>query len=87
MHGSVAMFITGGDPTETRYNFDQFYDREIRFRELCYVDDSLQVYTGTSKFVEVSGHKREVWECTSDLKPNDVARGIVEDILIRKLGL
>lgn len=86
----VALMFTGGVPQYgVRFEFDKFEDRDIRFRELFFIDDQLHFYRNTGKRREPKSGEREVevWECESGVEQATVIQGIIEDILIRKLGI
>lgn len=88
LHGVVSLMITGLPAnTDDRYNFDNFSDNEISFRELCFVGSDNCVYRGTNKWRESKFKRQEIWECSSSTNSSDIIEQLMEDIFGKKLGI
>jgi Fic family protein len=92
-HGMVAVYLTGADEPEARYEFGRYADPYVALRELLYVDDSLRVYRDPSvrqpddlpEGVAASIDARR-WGCDEGLTLADVVEEFFTDALC-KLGL
>ncbi len=88
LRGSVALKLTGGTPEYgAKYDFFDFVDKEVRFRELVFVGDAAHIYWGTGEMVSRGNRFVEKWECEEVDDPNSIVQAIVSDIFTRKLGI
>ena len=88
LYGSVALKLTGGEPAYgTRFNFDNFQDPLIRFREIIFIDGRLQLLSATGEKRAGRFIEEEVWQ-TEDLPESSPAiQGLIKDVFMKKLGL
>lgn len=88
LYGAVSLNLTGGRPdTNVRYDFDQYSDDDIRFREALYVNDQLHIYTATPEKRRGRLGDEEVWVCNDIKDQSTLIQNFLEDIFIRKLGI
>jgi Fic family protein len=88
LYGAVALKLTGGEPTYgLKFNFDNFQDPLIRFREVLFVDGRLQLLTstGTTKLGRTGAD--EVWQTEELVESSPAIKGLIEDVFMKRLGL
>lgn len=90
LYGMVSVMMTGipADPN-ARFSFDNYYDREIRFRELFFHADKMYVYSINGEERQTNYGVIQSCGCSEYVHSNvaDVSEMIIEDLFVRKLGI
>lgn len=84
LRGTVSMYITGGNPKkETRFNFGKFSDEDIKLREVFFLNGKLNA----SMFNGKKDDDDETWEQEEYETSFPIVRSLIEDIVIKKMGI
>jgi Fic family protein len=88
LYGAVALKLTGGEPTYgAKFNFDSFQDPLIRFREVLYIDERLQLLTSPGETKAGRSGNEEIWQTEELVESSPAIKGLIEDVFMKKLGL
>ncbi|MEO6387404.1 MAG: Fic family protein [Croceibacterium sp.] len=88
LYGLVALKLTGGKPEYgARFDFDFFADPHVRFRQLLFVNDKLNVFSSDGASPAARRSDEENWECNDVQSASQIVNSIIEDVFVRKLGI
>jgi Fic family protein len=88
LYGAVALKLTGGEPTYgAKFNFDNFQDPLIRFREVLFIDGKLQLLSAKGNTKQGKTDAEEVWETEELIESSPAIKGLIEDVFLKKLGI
>lgn len=88
LYGNVALRLTGGEPEYgAKFDFDNFADPLIRFREVLFVDGALHVFHWSGKYKKFNNANEEVWDCDEQLDSSVPIQDFIQDVFLKKLGI
>jgi Fic family protein len=88
LYGAVALKLTGGEATYgAKFNFENFQEPLVRFREVLFIEGRLQLLSATGKTKAGRSGAEEVWQTEELVESSPAIKGLIEDVFMKKLGL